>query len=531
MIIYIGGDGWNTTFGATPSRIFSTPAMIDNSASYRVFKIGELTRLIAGQLIPDSQESAVNLACTCRHLKEPALSVLWETQDSLHTLLETLPREFWDWYDDGSVVCDLNLPLEELSAQRSGLFQFKVKGDPSPEAWSKVHRYASWMRQTDVDGWTIPEEETFRKLCLNSPPGGWFPALQGLYWCITRSNLPYFDLFLSPNMKRISITISWGDSRVPKTFLPVIASTISALPAPILQLLFVHIDRRGISPAYLKDSLSSVVSRFGPSFMQFSSPAPLSDAAMNHLIHLPRLHTWHTEHPPPDYPGSSLPLVFPPLREFTLGEGAAPGWLSLFKRLGDCVSSTQDSTPLSRVRESLESLNVGDFPNPIIDVSFTSIIRAFRNLLRLNVMVNCSDGQCVFGLNNDNVTELAVALPRLDSLLLGYPCGENTCATTVACLLPISVHCPGLRSLGIHFNTTNLIDDLKSISEDPRFQELRSLGKCTLSCLGVYDTPLTIDESDFETVACGTTVIFPNLERCNGWEEVNWELAEVQGLV
>ena len=40
----------------------------------------------------------------------------------------------------------------------------------------------------------ILEEETLNKLRLNSPPGGWFPALQGLSWCITEFNLPYADL-------------------------------------------------------------------------------------------------------------------------------------------------------------------------------------------------------------------------------------------------------------------------------------------------------------------------------------------------
>ena len=403
--------------------------------------------------------------------------------------------------------------------------------NPSPEAWGRVHRYASWMRRTSVDGWMNLGEETYSKLRLNVPPGGWFPALQSLSWSITKSNLPHAHLFFSPNLKTIYISISWGDSRVSQTFLPVIASTISALPTPALQFLSVQIGGHGIPPTYLKDSLSSVVLRFESSFTEFFSLTPLSDAAVNHLIHLPHLRTWHTEYPPPNYSTSSLPLVFPPLRKFTLGEGAARGWLSLFKRLGDCVPSTQGGTPLSRVRESLESLNVGDFPDPIIDVPFASMIQTFRNLVHLDIMVSCRDGQCIFKLNDDNVTELVTTLPRLDSLLLGYPCDENTCATTVACLLPISVHCPRLQSLGIHFNTTTIVDDLKNISEDPRYQELRSLRKCALSCLDVHEMPLTCDESDFGAVARGITVIFPNLERCDGWDEVNWELAEVQGLI
>jgi len=375
--------------------------------------------------------------------------------------------------------------------------------------------------------------ETYRKLRLNAPAGRWFPALEDLSWDIWIFNLPYLDLFISPNLKRISLSMSWGDSEVPQSSLSDIASIISALPAPTLQRLSLHMGSHWIPPGYFKESISSVILRCGPSLTEFSSPTPLSDTAISHLIHLSYLRTWRTKHPPPNYSASSLPLVFPPLREFALGEGAAPGWLSLFKRLGDCVSSTQGTTPLSGMRESLESLEIGDFPDPIIDVSFVSIIQTFRNLAHLNVMVDCygedHNGQCVFKLNNDNVAKLAMALPQLDYLLLGYPCHKNTCATTVACLLPISVHCVRLQSLEIHFNTTNIVDDLKNISEDPRFQELHSLRKCALSCLDVYQTPLTFDKSDFETLARGMRAIFPNLERCDGWNEFNRELAGFRG--
>ena len=60
---------------------------------HRVFKISELTRPIASQLVLISRQSAVNLACTCRSLEEPMLSTLWETQWSLYTLLEVFPEE------------------------------------------------------------------------------------------------------------------------------------------------------------------------------------------------------------------------------------------------------------------------------------------------------------------------------------------------------------------------------------------------------------------------------------------------------
>ena len=324
-------------------------------------------------------------------------------------------------------------------------------------------------------------------------------------------------------------------STAPDDILPIVASTISALPVPALQHLIVHVGNCGVPPAYFEDSLSSVILRCGGSFTTFSSTIPLSDAAVNHLIHLPYLRTWHTEYPPPSYSDSSLPLVFPPLKELKLGEGASSGWVSLFKRLEGSVSSTQGTMPLSRAKESLKFLNFNDFSDLIIDVPFASVIREFRNLVRLKMGVHChnkgDNGRCAFKLNDDDVAELAVALPRLKYLLLGHPCDNNACATTVACLLQISARCPWLQSLEIHFNTTNIVDDLTSVTADPRFQELRSRPKCVLTCLSVYRMPLALNESDLEIVADGMTDIFPHLERCEGvgwiWDGLNRKIAQL----
>jgi len=82
--------------------------MTDDSAPLRVFRINELTRFIASQLILINQQSAVNLACACRYLEEPVLSTLWETHRSLNTLLRVFPEETWEVEDD--VVRDLALP-------------------------------------------------------------------------------------------------------------------------------------------------------------------------------------------------------------------------------------------------------------------------------------------------------------------------------------------------------------------------------------------------------------------------------------
>jgi len=381
------------------------------------------------------------------------------------------------------------------------------------------------MRRVSVYVWWSVEEDTLHKFRVNSPTHGWFPALEGLSWCITKSNLPYLDLFFSPHLKKVSIYTlrsknSFGSEGLHE-ILPVIASTISALPVSTLQDL--HL---GVHPwAYFTASFSSVVLRCGPPLTVFTSTTPLSDAAIDHLIHLPHLHTWGIGGPPPAYSASPLPLIFPPLAELTLEGSTAREWFSLFEHLEG------PATPLSRVKELLKSLRINlNSPSPIIDVRFASPIRMFRNLVSLNVEIFCndtnSDNRCVFKLNDDDVTKLAMALPQLQSLFLGGPCRENTCATTVACLLQISVHCVKLRNLEVHFNTGNVVGDLKEISEDPNFQELRSLPRCTLVCLGVSYAPLALDEPGFTAVVNGMVDIFPCLRRCDGSEPAWIELSE-----
>jgi len=384
----------------------------------------------------------------------------------------------------------------------------------------------------------VLEEATLNKLRVNSPPqDGWFPVLQDLSWFITASNLPCADLFFSPHLKRIGIYVlwPWDNAALPLGALQTLASIISALPTSCLERISVDTDHRAMPWAHFKDSFSSVILRCRSSFTEYDSSIPLSNAALHHLIHLPHLHTWRIHGPPPTYSASSLPLVFPPLRELTLGKGATCGWFPLLRRLEGGVSTTQGVTPLSKTKESLKVLNVEDISGINIGASFVSTIQCFRNLVNLHVKVGCHDrsrDQCIFELDNDSVTGLAMALTQVESLVLGNPCSKNTCLTTVVCLLPISVHCSKLEGLIIHFNTTNIIDDFRNILEDPRFQRLRSLPKCPLTCLDVYRTPLRLDESDLETVAKGMVNIFPSLTSCEGfersWDEISGKIEDLQ---
>ena len=83
------------------------------------------------------------------------------------------------------------------------------------------------------------------------------------------------------------------------------------------------------------------------------------------------------------------------------------------------------------ITKTLKSLECPD--DTIVDSTLVSSIIEFRNLVTLEVQVNCSSvGACIFQLTDDDMENLAIALPHLESLRLGKPCIFDTCKTTVA---------------------------------------------------------------------------------------------------
>lgn len=290
------------------------------------FKIGELTRLITDQLILISRRSAVSLACVCRYLDEPILGTLWATQDSMDTHLKALPegnREIKDLMScyhvvrgPGQAPCFRNRTLEFT------VISVHDRGDPSPEAWSRVQRYASWMHRIYPDNGRFTRGEgVFRKLHLNSPSDGWPQRCES---CIGPSgNLVFLTspTFSSPHTWRRFPCPCRGRGTIAR--FPAKLYHSSPRPSPPY--------RGPPSDTYLRPSRkarcpwNTSKTRCGPLLTTFSSTIPLSDAAVNHLIHLPRLDTWHAKGPPPSHSASSLPLIFPPPNKFTLEGAAAHG--------------------------------------------------------------------------------------------------------------------------------------------------------------------------------------------------------------
>ena len=59
--------------------------------------VDEVLRLLARILVgSEAKRTAVALALCCKIFEEPALDVLWETQNQLAPLLKCFPRDVWE---------------------------------------------------------------------------------------------------------------------------------------------------------------------------------------------------------------------------------------------------------------------------------------------------------------------------------------------------------------------------------------------------------------------------------------------------
>ena len=105
-------------------------------------------------------------------------------------------------------------------------------------------------------------------------------------------------------------------------------------------------------------------------------------------------------------------------------------------------------------------------------------------------------------------------------------------------LLDPTIHRKGLRELSIHFNTTNLVDDLRILSEDPVFHDLRSLPtRCLLksSSVGRLRFPGGIQDEEITNIAGVLIDVFPSLHSIETYGIADWgplssRIGELRGV-
>ncbi|KAF9780746.1 hypothetical protein BJ322DRAFT_279325 [Thelephora terrestris] len=476
-----------------------------------IIEISELAQVIVDHcLILGHKQSLVSLACACRALEVQALSALWSEQSSLTVLIKsTLPPGVWS----------LSTPLPQ----------------PTKAEWDRFRRYASWIRRLYLN-WNLGiPEAVFRLMSLGLSGEVLCPGLRQLFWSADFYTLQYHRLLLSPKLTLLLFSYSSSFAEPLERELSIVRPLIMELDTFPLQDLYIQWQTPEEVSRQMVPVVSSAVLQCGPALKRLLLAWPLSDAAVQHIMQLPNLDTWYAMNGPP--PTSDLPPsdIFPQLHQLTLETYASLGWLIFFttaarRRIpsGQNPHTPPDRGPVDRLRGLRTSL-----PVPI-DAVFMSLVMQFRQLTTLKLGTACPNAPptCAFGLTDENVADIAAALPHLQEAILGTVCSVNSCRTTVASLVSLSTRCKGLEHLGIHFNTTNLRSSLESVSGDPRLDGLPSLRTRDGGfCLWMSNAPYKIVKDDIVPVLKGFRRIFPSLTQINGdstpWKELDQRLREV----
>lgn len=383
------------------------------------------------------------------------------------------------------------------------------------------------MHRLSIGAGGIPGPDTLFRLSRGSPDGLLFPKLELLYWDVYETNfaLPFFHLFLSPRLRRITFYTNSYIYHLPWGQVAGLAQIILVLPTS-LESLDVDFGQGNEEP--VKNALSSFICRCGPSLRSFGSRGPLSDVATLHLTQLPNLSRWRPDQEPPQVTSTH---ILQSLEEFRLNKGGALPWLRFFALDGKGTllegSASGSHAPF---RGRLKSLDLPD--GTVVDSTFLSSIVNFRNLVKLRVRNDpCENTEsCPFRLTDNDMTDLAAALPHLKSLRLGHPCRTNTLKTTVASLMSLSIHCPDLLLLETYFNTKTIAGDMRGLLDGGAEH---NKPKCQLRSSFVGVLPLELDSDGLRTVAMGFRLIFPHMTHLVGynddWPELRRQMPGVSG--
>ena len=345
----------------------------------------------------------------------------------------------------------------------------------------------------------------------NLPNGILFPGLRDLLWMIRSHIPPFYHIFLSPSLTVFSLSCSLLSDKILSSILSLIQH-LKTLPLRAL-----YLDCHKVSRD-MESAFSSAVLQCGHSLKALFISAPLSDAAVQHIARLPNLTQWYvTDTPPRVSDLSRLSGAFPQLELLHLQSEASPEWLPLIGATAHRTYPKQESH-MQAHRGPCQKLTTLECRREVpVDIAFVAPIMLFHGLVYLTLHSSCSfDGGCTFNLTDDDTEEIATALPRLKHAILGSVCYANSCQTTVSSLVSFSTHCENLGRLEIHFNTTNLRDDLDSISADPRLDNLPPLTKRAPLFLVLSEAPIQISGEDIGPVVTGFLRIFPSLKEFIG---------------
>jgi hypothetical protein len=395
---------------------------------------------------------------------------------------------------------------------------------PTTQEWTRFGKYARRMKTLSLSD-PLPSQ-VLSVLQLRVPGKVLLPNLKNfcLSPLVNRESISFIPMFLSP--KITFITLNVHESDMDKVIL---VSTILMLPqlCPHLQgLHLTGLPRDPITTAAVSELLLAT----NPSTLRtFCVDSPMTEEAREVVCKHPYLRCLGTVIDGP----SSLPkLVLPSLTELVIRYNHDHDWLQAF--------SGASLEKLASISFDSRSGSVGDFLETFERVALTTSIPAtistfvfctplpwrpnYRSLLPFTqlkiLLINSScDPFCSSTIDDGIITDLARAMPKLETLHIGdEPC-QRPVGVTAKGLFALARHCIRLDDLCIHFQVVGF--------DPPQTPHLAFSGEptsqreaCALSQLFVGD--IRVPEESALVLALTLVRIFPRLETIE-YQNDEWE--------
>ena len=335
-------------------------------------------------------------------------------------------------------------------------------------------------------------------------------------WYISRETISFIPFLLSPRITIISI-VGFG-SQIPKATVASMIATFPKLCPNLQEITLYSLPRDPMTAA----ALSGMVLASNRNTLQcFHVDYPLTNEARQVVYNLPNLRSLlvviEKDSPLP-------PVVLPNLTDLSIRYGHESDWLQMFRRatLGPLEAITFHST----------SETVGDFLEAFERVALAASVQhtlskfrfyticswnpnyssllPFTQITTLAIRFSCHGG-CSSTVDDDIITNLARAMPRLEALELSDPpCREIPTGVTARGLAALAHHCPYLSTLCIHFQAASLCvpPAISKRTSDSGSAALRR--DCALRDLEVGEIP--VPEESVLVVALTLAQLFPRLE-------------------
>ncbi|KAJ7647936.1 hypothetical protein FB45DRAFT_998831 [Roridomyces roridus] len=467
---------------------------------HRGLCIPEIVYLIFSELRnlfpkPARDKTLAALAVTCRDFLNPALDTLWSEQTTLRHVVKCLPSHLWEQSVGSS-------PRDE------GQFYLY---------WIRPLFYASRIQTltlncSDTRHDAFPDASVLEAIRAGLPHRYLCPNLRTLLWRSDEdAQLPFLNLFLSPNLESAAIIV-FGVS-------PPVPLDLSILS---VQKLNFHIPGNS---SFECRSTSSLVLRLNR--IEVLSVANLDRTALQHLSQLETLRSLELFNVDAEHIGCSSSVaprraLFPALRTLKLGDVSYSGVNKILRMLPPSCEldsftagiQLHDPTMFSEVytllvdslsHATLRMLDIGlRSPTAGFPLSFDSnrslvTLFTFQNLQFLRV---CSP--VLLGLDDALAWDMARAWPDLTILSLSSPMGnasdlQDAPVLTFSGLRAFAIQCPCLTNLRIDVDASHVPAD--PLATDATTTSLES----PLSVLDVASSPI----GDPDTVASFVRQLFP----------------------